>query len=38
MNFNDLAKDVSLGFEIKKDFFKAANEKILSQPIQQSLF
>ena len=25
------------GFEIKKDFFKAANEKVLSQ-IQQSLF
>lgn len=26
------------GFEIKKEFFKAANEKILSQPIQLSLF
>lgn len=26
------------GFEIKKDFFKAAQEKVLSRPIQQSLF
>ena len=26
------------GFEIKKEFFKAANEKVLSQPIQPSLF
>ena len=26
------------GFEIKKDFFKAAQEKVLSCPIQQSLF
>lgn len=26
------------GFEIKKEFFKAAKEKVLSQPIQQRLF
>ena len=26
------------GFEIKKDFFKAAQEKVLSRPIQASLF
>ena len=26
------------GFEIKKEFFKAANEKILSRPVQMSLF
>lgn len=26
------------GFEIKKEFFKSANEKILSLPIQQKLF
>ena len=26
------------GFEIKKEFFNAANEKVLSQPIQPSLF
>ena len=26
------------GFEIKKDFFKAAQEKVLSRPIQPSLF
>lgn len=26
------------GFEIKKEFFKAANEEVLSQPIQPSLF
>ena len=26
------------GFEIKKEFFNAANEKVLSQPIQLSLF
>lgn len=26
------------GFEIKKEFFKAANEKILSLPVQPRLF
>ena len=26
------------GFEIKKNFFKAAQEKVLSRPIQASLF
>lgn len=28
----------AFGFEIKKEFFKAANEKVLSQPIELNLF